>query len=265
MSNLRTAIIQMNSSSDSPQELAAQLKTRLDELPAGVSLVILPELWTVSRFDETIGAKAASSPAILDMLSGWARNRLCAIHCGSLPWKDGNHVLNRAFFIGENGEQISSYDKAHLIPMMEEDSFFTPGDEPSIFLWKQLVCGNATCYDIRFPEYIRCLSLAGARILMIPAAWPKTRIGHWRIILQARAIENQVFVLACNRSGLSGDIFFGGHSMAVSPDGTIMTEAGEGDETLLFEFDPAEVDRVRKAFPVLKSRRRKLYTLISSI
>ena len=265
MPPIHVAIIQMNSTSDSPVELASQVENRLGNLPAGVSLVILPELWTVSRFDETLPGKAANSPAILQSLSDWAREHLCAVHCGSLPWAEGKQMSNRTFFIGEDGRTVASYDKAHLIPMMNETSFFKPGDEASLFLWKGLVWGNAICYDIRFPEYIRGIALAGARILLVPAAWPESRIGHWRTLLQARAVENQVFVVACNRNGFSGEILFGGHSMAIAPDGTVMAEAGTGDETLLLELDPAEVDRVRKAFPVLESRRRSLYAILSSI
>lgn len=265
MPPVKVAIIQVSSSSDSPPELALQVENRLGNLPEEVSLVILPELWTVSRFDETLPGKSKDSPSILERLSTWSREHLCAVHCGSLPWAEGKRLRNRAFFVGEDGTTVSSYDKAHLIPMMNENSFFEPGDGASLFLWKGLVCGNAICYDIRFPEYIRGIALAGARILLIPAAWPESRIGHWRTLLQARAIENQVFVIACNRSGLSGEILFGGHSMAIAPDGTILAEASEGDETLLVEIDPLEVDRVRKSFPVLESRRRSLYSIVSSI
>ena len=264
-SPVHVAIVQMNSTSDSPLELASQVEARLAKLPEGVSLVILPELWTVSRFDESLPGKERFSPSILCRLATWAREHLCAVHCGSLPWEAGNHLVNRTFFVGEDGNTVASYDKTHLIPMMNETTFFKPGEGGSLFLWQGLVCGNAICYDIRFPEFIRGITLAGARVLLIPAAWPESRIGHWRTLLQARAIENQVFVIACNRNGLSGETLFGGHSMAIAPDGAILAEAGTGDETLLVEIDPLEVDRVRKAFPVLESRRRSLYSLVSSI
>lgn len=218
----------------------------------------------IMRLQHDFG-KGKDSASILERISAWSKDRLCAVHCGSLPWIEGKHLVNRAFFVGEDGTAVSFYDKAHLIPMMNENSFFKPGDGASLFLWKGLVCGNAICYDIRFPEFIRGIALAGARILLVPAAWPESRIGHWRTLLQARAIENQVFVIACNRNGLSGEILFGGHSMAIAPDGTILAEAGAGDETLLVEIDPLEVDRVRKSFPVLDSRRRGLYSIVSSI
>ena len=265
MPSFNAAIIQMNSTPDSPAEIVSQLENRLAGLPDGLSLVILPELWTVSGFDEPLPGKASCSPEILRKLSEWARTRLCAVHCGSLPWKENGRLYNRTFFVGETGTTLSTYDKAHLIPMMNETCFFKAGEGPSLFLWRGIVCGNATCYDIRFPEYIRGIALAGAHILLIPAAWPESRLKHWRILLQARAIENQVFLLACNRSGTSGGTAFGGHSMAIAPDGTILSEAGTGDETLIVEIDPTRVDCVRKEFPVLESRRRSLYSLVSAI
>lgn len=265
MPTVRIAIVQMNSTSDSPLELASQVEARLGELPGEVSLVILPELWTVSRFDGTLPGKADFSPAILDRLSSWAYGHCCAIHCGSLPWAENNRLTNRSAFIGEDGRVVAFYDKAHLIPMMNETLFFKAGDGAPPFLWRGILWGNAICYDIRFPEYIRSIALAGARILLIPAAWPESRLEHWRTLLRARSIENQVFTVACNRSGFSGGMSFGGHSMGIAPDGSILAEAGTLDETLILEIDPVEVERVRKAFPVLESRRRDLYSLVSSI
>ncbi|MFA0889947.1 MAG: nitrilase-related carbon-nitrogen hydrolase [Synergistales bacterium] len=265
MPTVHVAVIQMNSTSDSPLELASQVEARLAELPDEVSLVILPELWTVSRFDETLPGKAEFSPSILGRLSSWARGRFCAIHCGSLPWAENNRLTNRSAFVGEDGRTVARYDKAHLIPMMNEPSFFEPGDGAPPFLWRGALWGNAICYDIRFPEYIRSIVLAGAQILLIPAAWPESRIEHWRTLLRARAIENQVFTIACNRSGVSGGTVFGGHSMGIAPDGSLLAEAGSEDETLLLKIEPWEVERVRKAFPVLESRRRNLYSLVSSI
>jgi len=262
---MRIAVIQMNSTADSPEEIVSQVQARLGKIQEGISLVILPELWTVSRYDESLPGKAKTSAAALECLSYWARERFCAVHCGSLPWPEGKKLLNRSFFVGEDGAIVASYDKAHLIPMMNETSFFTQGEGASLFLWSGIVWGNAICYDIRFPEYIRGIALAGARALLIPAAWPESRINHWRTLLQARSIENQVFAIACNRCGPSGDILFGGHSMVIAPDGAILAEAGDQDETIVAEIDLAEVERARKSFPVLQSRRKQLYSIVSSI
>ena len=265
MSKMRIAVIQMNSTADSPEEIVSQVRARLEKIQGGISLVILPELWTVSRYDETLPGKAGYSIVALEFLSSWARERFCAVHCGSLPWTEGGKLVNRSFFVAENGVAVASYDKAHLIPMMNETSFFSPGEGASLFLWNGIVWGNAICYDIRFPEYIRGIALAGARALLVPAAWPQARISHWRTLLQARSIENQVFTIGCNRCGPAGDILFGGHSMVIAPDGAILAEAGDRDETVVAEIDLAEVERARKSFPVLQSRRKHLYSIVSSI
>lgn len=256
MPPVRVAIIQTGSGPDSPLERVFQVDSFLRELPADVSLVILPELWSVPHVDEELPENARFSPSILERLSDAAYRMFCAIYCGSLPWVEHGLLFNRSFFLSEEGRVISRYDQTHLLPSVEADSLFQAGKAASPFLWKGTVLGNAIGRDILFPEFIRTLALAGCRILLHCASWPENSIPQWRAILQARSVENQVFTVACNRWG---------HSMGIAPDGTVLAEAGEGPGTLIFEMDPTAAERVRKKFPLLEGRRRDLYSLLSSM
>jgi omega-amidase len=115
------------------------------------------------------------------------------------------------------------------------------------------------CYDIRFPELARTLALDGAKILFVPAEWPHPRLHHWRTLLMARAIENQMFVVSCNRVGTSGSTHFFGHSLIIDPWGEIIAEGAEHEEIITAALDLTEVDKVRGRIPVFEDRRPELY------
>ena len=114
--------------------------------------------------------------------------------------------------------------------------------------------GLATCYDVRFPELYRGLLDAGVQTVLQVAAWPARRLEHWRTLLRARAIEDQVFVLACSASGTQAGIEMAGHSLVIDPWGEILAEGGEGEQIVYAEIDPSMVNRTRQSFPVLKDR-----------
>ena len=131
---------------------------------------------------------------------------------------------------------------------MQEDAFFTPGKEPRPIQTDLGPIGALVCYDLRFPELLREQTGLGTDLLVIPAQWPATRVSHWRILVQARAIENQMFVVAANRCGATGDTAFGGHSMIVAPDGSILLEAGEDEECKGIMLDFEMVSAARSLF-----------------
>ena len=116
------------------------------------------------------------------------------------------------------------------------------------------VIGLGTCYDLRFPELFRGLVDAGAETLVLSAGWPERRRSHWTLLAQARAVENQSFVLACGTAGTHAGVPQAGHSIVVDPWGEVLAEAGAGEEILTVEFDPAKVAVTREQFPALKDR-----------
>jgi len=115
--------------------------------------------------------------------------------------------------------------------------------------------GLATCYDLRFPEQFRRLLDAGARAVLMPAAWPAPRVEAWTLLGRARAIENQLVLVQCNTGGTHGGLAMGGHSQVVDATGRVLAEAGTGEEVLVVDVDLAAVDAWRAEFPVLADRR----------
>lgn len=113
---------------------------------------------------------------------------------------------------------------------------------------------GTTCYDLRFPGLWSELSVRGAEIVVVPAAWPAARREHWRLLTSARAVEHQVFVLACNAAGVQEGVELGGTSRVVDPAGRLLAEAGDGEEVLRVGIDPAAVQATRSEFPVIADR-----------
>lgn len=178
---------------------------------------------------------------------------------GSVLAKTTGGFANRAQVINPKGELVAIYDKIHLIRLMEEDKYFIRGKKRCLFDLDNIKAACVICYDIRFPELARRLALEGARILFVSSEWPKERIEHWRILLLARAIENQMYVVACNRCGSSAGTTFGGHSMIIDPWGSILYEAGEEEAFGTAEIDIAKVDEVRRFLPVFEDRLPEAY------
>ncbi|HYJ75438.1 MAG TPA: nitrilase-related carbon-nitrogen hydrolase, partial [Kineosporiaceae bacterium] len=115
--------------------------------------------------------------------------------------------------------------------------------------------GLATCYDLRFPELYRRLVDAGARLVLVPAAWPVARVEAWTLLGRARAIEDQIVVVQCNTGGTHAGVRMGGRSQVVDATGAVLAEAGDGEEVLVVDVDPDAVGAWREAFPVLADRR----------
>ncbi|MBI5649387.1 MAG: carbon-nitrogen family hydrolase [Chloroflexi bacterium] len=167
---------------------------------------------------------------------------------GSLLEARDQRFYNTATFYDARGNRASVYRKLHLVPMFDEDKYLAGGDDAHAFDSDFGKGALAVCYDLRFPELFRHYALDGARVMFISAEWPQVRIAHWRALVPARAIENQVFVAATNCVGETGGELFGGGSMIVNPWGEVLAQ-----------IDLAEVDDVRARVPVFRGRRADVY------
>ncbi len=158
------------------------------------------------------------------------------------------------------GKLTHTYAKLHLFRLMDEELWLDPGTEPTLAKLPWGRTGLAICYDLRFPELFRDYALAGARLMIIPAEWPYPRLMHWRTLLRARAIENQCFVVACNRVGQdpSGTHFFG-HSAILDPWGEAIVEGDTEADLLTATIDLAQVDLIRAKIPIFEDLRTDLY------
>lgn len=259
---MRVALIQMDIQLGRPAENRARVLDLVRQTAGQADLVVLPEMWTTGyALAELSGNLADRDGKPTDaFLSGLAAEANVYLAGSRAVERDGR-VYNLATVHGPDGRLLAEYAKAHLVPMMEEPLHLTAGDRLAMAEVEGVRCGLAICYDLRFVEMFRTLALDGAEVMIIPAEWPAVRLHHWRTLLQARAIENQCFVLGCNRVGNDGQNDFPGHSMVVDPWGNVLAE-GDEDECIIYaEIDLAQVAEVRTRVPVFKDRRPDLYRL----
>ncbi|CAL9511957.1 2-oxoglutaramate amidase [Streptomyces sp. enrichment culture] len=225
---------------------------------AGADLVVLPELWTTGAFAyEDFGREAETlhGPTFESMAEA-ASDAGVWLHAGSVPERDPEGTLyNTSLVISPSGELAAAYRKIHRFGFDKGEAVLMgAGGELVTVRLPGTTLGVATCYDLRFPELFRGLVDAGAETLVIPAGWPERRRSHWTLLAQARAVENQAYVLACGTAGTHAGVPQAGHSIVVDPWGEVLAEAGPGEQVLTVEFDPGKVAVTRDQFPALKDR-----------
>jgi len=249
-----------------PGDPAANLKTVRRLLkkmqPAADTIIVLPELWATGFAYPRLDELAGETPGLLEELRELAAgDDICL--AGSLIEKVEQDevpakLYNTLYLTGPDGV-MGRYRKQHLFSFWQEDRFLTPGDHPLPMVTPRGPVGGLVCYDLRFPELARMQTFNGARLLVVSAQWPAARLDHWRTLLRARAIENQVFVAAGNSCGDSGENCFAGHSMVVAPDGTVLAEAGGREETGAAALIEADLQRLRSRFCNVGERPRPLH------
>ena len=224
------------------------------------TVVVLPEMWDVGYAIED-AAKFADPDGMLsaEFLGKLAKKHSVWFAGGSVLAKTSEGVMNRAQVINPSGEYITHYDKVHLIPLMDEHLYLKSGKELSLFDIAGVSASCVICYDIRFCEWMRLGALRGSKICFISAEWPTVRIEHWRTLLRARAIENMMFIVACNRVGNSKNTDFGGRSVILDPWGNVLYEAGDKEDGAFVDIDPVKAQEVREHLKVFEVRRPELY------
>lgn len=223
-------------------------------------VIVLPEMWNtgyaldrIQELADPMGQETSS------MLSEFARKHRIQVVGGSVAERIEDRIYNSMYVFNRNGEQIAKYSKIHLFRLMDEEKFLQAGQHTVTFDLEEMKAGASICYDIRFPELSRTLALGGAQVLFVPAEWPHPRLHHWRTLLIARAIENQMYVVACNRVGTSGETDFFGHSLIIDPWGEIIAEGDERETIVTGMLDCKLTDEVRGRIPVFEDRRPHLY------
>lgn len=225
----------------------------------GAEIVILPEMWNTSYALEKLeGLADIDGERTKAFLSQLAKELHVHIVGGSVATKKGDQFYNTMLVYNNEGELVGEYDKAHLFRLMDEHLYLSSGNTQNNFKLGDLDAAGVICYDIRFPEWLRLHALNGAKVLFVSAQWPTARIDHWKTLLQARAIENQCFVVAVNRISRNKDNF-NGQSMVIEPWGEILWTGGEDKELAIVDVDFSKVDEVRTRIPVYDDRRPELY------
>lgn len=231
----------------------------------GAELVLLPEYFALISADEQEKVRLREAPGqgpVQDFLARTAREHGVWVVGGSLALEatDAAHVRNTSLVFNPQGEQVARYDKIHLFNFRRGDEAYDeartiePGSEIVCFDAAFGRVGLSICYDLRFPELYR--RMGPVDLILVPAAFTATTgRAHWEVLLRARAIENQCYVLACGQGGdhPSGRKTWG-HSMLIDPWGEILSSLASGPGVVCGEFDPARIAAVRESLPALQHR-----------
>ncbi|WP_240413767.1 carbon-nitrogen family hydrolase [Paenibacillus periandrae] len=257
------ALLQMDIAIGEPELNYAKLEKLLEQAVEGEikpDVIIFPEMWNtgyaLDRIQELADEEGQRTHALL---SEFARKHQVNIIGGSIAEKQGSQIYNTIYVYNRAGIRVADYSKIHLFRLMDEEKYLEEGTHIGQFELDGVSSGMMICYDIRFPELSRKLALGGAQIVFVPAEWPNPRLHHWRTLLMARAIENQMFVVSCNRVGISGTTEFFGHSMVIDPWGEALAEGDQTEQVIRAQIDLALVDEVRSRIPVFEDRRPALY------
>ena len=223
----------------------------------GANVAVLPEMWSSGFAYRNLNELALRTGDIMnELLEISARLKLVIV--GSLPEPNGERVFNTVY-VADNGVLAGVYRKIHLFSLLGEDRAFAGGDRWLLAQTSLGKIGVIICYDLRFPELSRRLALEGAQLICVPAQWPKPRQEHWRTLLRARAIENQLFVVSSNACGLIGKLDFFGMSMIINPKGDVLEEAGEEECEILASLDMQVMSEWRAQIPCFNDRRPECY------
>lgn len=283
-SDMKVACIQMDVLHCRKQEnLEKALHMALEAVSKGAELIVLPEVFSTGFCYEYLDHAAETLPSpLLENLACFSEANDCII-MGSViekvvseetsnsgtPADSENSAIsdssNSPFYYNlgfcfESGTLAGSYRKTH--PFKNENNYFSKGDsiEPISLKKQNLKIGFEICYELRFPEVARKLSLAGSDLLVTTAAFPNPRSEHWNILAKARAIENQIPHIACNRIGSAPDCSYFGNSMIIDAWGEVKADAGNKECVIVHDLDLSRKNEVRKMIPVFENRRIELYS-----
>lgn len=248
---------------DVDQNLASAETALRAAANAGAELVVLPEMWTTSFVKEPTADLLSEARAAEQTILQISAELGLIVVGGGLEEEGGAH-FNQCLVI-DSGEVLGSYRKIHLFSPHAEHRHLQPGAAPLILDTRFGKLGAMICYDIRFPELVRYYFHMGVEILAVPAQWPEARSDHWRTLLKARAIENQMFVLGCNRTGTEESLkneellVFPGDSYIVDPMGEVLAQGGGNDDPILAEIQLKKVRTIRRILPVHRDRQAQVY------
>ena len=267
---MRAAALQLNSSDDVDRNLEVAERRVRAAAAAGAELAVLPEKWSALAPGEVLQqlAEPLDGPVVTACRS-WARELGITLVAGSVSERlpDSERIANTSLLIDPDGEIAAAYRKIHMFDVdvggvaYRESEHELAGTEIVTADAGDLRIGLTICYDLRFPELFRILALRGATAVTVPSAFTATTgRDHWEVLLRARAIEDQLFVVAANQFGEAPPQFTSwGHSMIVDPWGRVLDSIADGEGHAIADLDLAELERIREQVPSLSSRRAAAY------
>ncbi|HWO16479.1 MAG TPA: carbon-nitrogen hydrolase family protein [Solirubrobacterales bacterium] len=265
---MRAAAVQLNSTNDKARNLEVAERLVRAAAADGAELVALPEKWNLlGGGEELLGGAEPLDGATLSAARGWARELGIDLLAGSISERGGEKAFNTSVLIGRDGEDLAVYRKIHMFDVeaggvsYRESEHEEPGAEIVTAPLGDLIVGLSVCYDLRFPELYRILAVRGARLLTVPSAFTlATGRDHWEVLLRARAIENQAFLIAPNQIGEAPPRFSSyGRSAIVDPWGVMLATAPDEECFVAADLDLSAQERIRQALPSLANRRPAAY------
>lgn len=242
---MRISILQFKSKLGAVEDNFS-VASRLIAAAQDSDVMILPELWSTGYYPTPVEKFAdKDGQRTREFLCAAAQKFSVNIIGGSVIVESGGKIFNRCHVASRRGELVATYDKTHLFSFAKEEEVFCAGDKISMVELDGVRCGLAICYDLRFPEFIRKIALAGAEIIFIPAAWSLKRLRPRQILTKARAIENQIFIVFANSSG---------KSEIINPLGETLAESECGEEILTAELNLRGREEIIKTMNLLADR-----------
>lgn len=255
---MKVAIVSLDSVWENKHANLEQIKTIVKTLSGKAEYVVFPEMsltgFSISNLDLAEDFENSNSVALIQQL---AKECQVNIVFGLMIYK-GNKKYNSCIAIDNKGEIAGNYEKIHLFSYSGEDELISTGNEVKSLSWEG-GWGLSICFDLRFPEIYQKLSKENLILLNI-ANWPKTRVAHWKTLLNARAIENQSFMIGVNRTGIDGNgLEYEESSYVFSPNGEKLEPIMVSDNIKIFNLNLEDAIQYRKSFPIKKDRQEGLY------
>ena len=257
---MRIALYQMHIAWEDKQANLAKLEEQLKVASEKqADLLLLPEM-SFTGFSMNTNVTKEAEEKTVERVSALARQYRVAIGFGWVK-NCGQKSENHYTIIDKSGKCLSDYAKLHPFSYSGEDQKFRGGEKLASFVVDDVPCSSFICYDLRFPEIFQLASKT-AHVIMVPANWPAKRSSHWKILLQARAIENQVYILAINCVGQIDALYYSGDSCIIDPDGQVREILSDEEGLIIYDLVD-DVEQYRNGFPVKKDRREDLYATLS--
>jgi len=264
LTRLRVTLVQTSAGQDVQANLV-RLKHMVSSIGT-TDVIALPEVFAVRGSNQDFRGSAEALPGpLIDFLASLAHRHNAWVLAGSII-EDAGHVLyNTSVLLNRRGEIACSYRKIHLFEaeldtgdVIRESDTYAAGSDPVMADLDGWRCGMAICYDLRFPELFRHYSAQGAHLFFLPSIFTqRTGRDHWEILIRARAIENQCFVVAPDQCGVNPHtgVESHGHSMIVGPWGEVLHVIEEGEHAVTVELDSTDMNQTRHRIPALEHRR----------
>ena len=270
--SFRLAVCQMNVLNDKMKIIAKALKMLEKAAAIRADIAVLPEMFNCPYNIDVFAqyAENIDNGPTINALSKRAGELGIYVFAGSIPEKEGERIYNTCIVLGRDGSIIGRHRKMHLFDIdvagkirFKESEVLSEGNDITVVNTEFCKIGTAICYDIRFPELSRLMTMEGAEVIILPGAFNMvTGPAHWELLIRTRALDNQVFIAAVSPARDSKASYKAyGNSMITGPWGNILARAGEKEEIVFADIDASEIEKVRRELPLLKQMRSDIYRL----